>query len=321
MKFYGSISVLGLAGVALVFSSCTAQLTTGGQGDDRTDGNGVADCSETIFVELEERFARPDVLLVVDQSQSMIDSNNRLPNGVSRWSAMTDGVGNLLESFPDVHFGLSLFPSRNSVCSPGRIDVSPTQNTVNSVLSKIDGASPRGQTPTADTLETALDFYQNQTTLNQDGRYVLLATDGNDSCGGSPALVAEKLLDIGVKTFVIGFSGGAIGFEELRRIALSGGTNDFYGIGSGEQLDDSLAEILGVVSEPSCTLNLNDRPVVEEGLFIKIGNRSIGQGNEGWSYDANNNKIVLSGEACRTLQNSNEVEIRVDLGCGEVSVE
>ena len=311
----GSVLLALLASGAV---GCTAQLGGLSASDLRDDHD---DCSETILVDLEERLARPDVLLLVDQSQSMVDANNRLPNGSSRWSTMVNGIGNLMGSFPDVHFGLSLFPNRSSVCGSGGVDVSPTQNTNESVLSQIEGASPRGQTPTAATLARALDFYQNQTSINNDGRYVLLATDGNDSCGGNPALTAQRLLDIGVKTFVIGFNDGAIGFEELRRIAESGGTGDFYGIGSGEQLDQSLTEILGVVSEPSCTLNLNDRPVVEEALSLNIGGIDVGPGDEGWSYNSTANRIVLTGDACRSLQNSNEVEVKVDLGCSSVQIE
>ena len=62
-------------------------------------------------------------------------------------------------------------------------------------------------------------------------KYVLLLTDGKDTCGGNPPAAAAQLLEAGVRTFVIGYGTGVSG-NSLQGIADEGGTGKKHTLGS-----------------------------------------------------------------------------------------
>ncbi len=110
-------------------------------------------------------------------------------------------------------------------------------------------------TPLAATLEAAKKYYESY--LAQDGftqggcrdNYIILLTDGLETCDGDPVQAAADLLTLTagdepapVKTYVIGFGLDDASKEKLNEIAAAGGTGHAYFANNVEDLVDILVE-------------------------------------------------------------------------------
>ncbi len=76
------------------------------------------------------------------------------------------------------------------------------------------------------------------------GYYVILLTDGAETCGGAPNTVAANLLTAGVKTYVIGLTSVAADQTSLSQIAVAGGTTRAYFPTNKTQLSAALSAII-----------------------------------------------------------------------------
>tara|TARA_R110002073_G_scaffold334897_1_gene525474 strand:+ start:17734 stop:22719 length:4986 start_codon:yes stop_codon:yes gene_type:complete len=111
-----------------------------------------------------------------------------------------------------------------------------------------------GPTPLGGALESARDFLEpivgcDAAAIGGCRSYgVILLTDGAESCAGFPATAASTLLaDLGVETFVVGFSVLASEEAELNAIANAGsasGVQDAFLVGDQDELANALASIV-----------------------------------------------------------------------------
>ena len=124
-----------------------------------------------------------------------------------------------------------------------------------------------GSTPIARCLKTARIYYKNER-IKEDiaidticgdvrKRFVLIATDGEETCLGHPVAEAEALRDIviagkhyEVKTYVLGIYMES-GTQQLEDIAAAGGTEHAYYADSPKEVVDVLAEIFYNIREES----------------------------------------------------------------------
>jgi hypothetical protein len=97
-------------------------------------------------------------------------------------------------------------------------------------------------TPLADSLQAAGDYYSNvaiaRDVANLVGtcrdNYIIMLTDGVESCGGNPvAIAADLLTNLEIKTYVIAFTADNI---EVDAIAAAGGTLSAYKADTAEEL-------------------------------------------------------------------------------------
>jgi hypothetical protein len=109
-----------------------------------------------------------------------------------------------------------------------------------------------GPTPLADSLYSAKAYLAR--TLAEDiiagcrGYSVILLTDGTETCGGDPQAAAAELLgDLGVQTYVIGFSvlpGEQAALDQIANAGSTGGTRDAFFAGNEAELAAALASIV-----------------------------------------------------------------------------
>ncbi len=115
-----------------------------------------------------------------------------------------------------------------------------------------------------------MSYYQSIPT-NPNGRFVLLATDGQPNCGdpndSSVPTVTQSIAAIGalagagVKTFVLGFGDAVVSDPTtLQAMAQAGQTGMYYAATSPAQLDAALDAIAGQISVPPCTIGLVTTP-------------------------------------------------------------
>jgi hypothetical protein len=206
----------------------------------------------------------PDLLIVLDHTDSMSDE----PNGtkppatqaglmLSKWYLATTAVTTITAPPADqfVHFGLELFPldpdtvdaggsghcqtalallggqpATNTHCEPAEIAVPPAPGSGSTIASLLDPATSRlcVSTPIALALQTA---EAELGAIKVAGRpqYVMLVTDGGETCKGDVPSAAQELAAEGIETFVVGFGSsdagaGGVNVPLLNDVACAGKT-------------------------------------------------------------------------------------------------
>jgi len=96
-------------------------------------------------------------------------------------------------------------------------------NNSSNIIAAMDSFNPKGWTPIAGSLDFAKNIFKNSGTSNKN--YLILVSDGVESCDGDPLTAAEGLkAEIpGIKLNVIGFTNDSKTQEFLEKIATVGG--------------------------------------------------------------------------------------------------
>ena len=105
---------------------------------------------------------------------------------------------------------------------------------VKSQFSRYPPIANSGSTPLEGMMNALADWYEDweptaeDPTVGDDAfgcreRYVILLTDGEETCGGTPALAAQRLSNLGLRVFVVAFGGG-LSAAQVQNIADAGGT-------------------------------------------------------------------------------------------------
>jgi hypothetical protein len=119
----------------------------------------------------------------------------------------------------------------NKQCMDSQIVVSPALDASAEIASAVDPLGTRlcYSTPIGSALENADAVLANDSF--QGAKYVVLITDGQETCKGDPLTATQKLYADGIKTFVVGFGlEGSNGVDAymLNNLACAGGTaSDF----------------------------------------------------------------------------------------------
>lgn len=275
----------------------------------------------------------PNLLISLDRSNSMI--SNDVPNTdpvQNRWEVAQDAVAAVVASHGDgIRFGLKLWPGDNQTCSDGAdgtctqrdgaIFIDPADATAAAITSFVNAGATttcnRG-TPITDSLDSL--FGDSRLLDTTRPNYVLLITDGRQTCSGDPVQAVTDLRgqNPSVQTFVVGFSGD-VDTQQLEDMANAAGTAR-AGSPAYYQADDAAAlaaafdEIAGTVL--SCSYTLGDVPPDPDDLYVYVdGNLITRDPANGWDYDAGTNQVRFFGDACMTLQAGGADALSIVYGC------
>lgn len=266
----------------------------------------------------------PNVLVVLDRSGSMADDFNGDNVGAddpdSKWYIARVALEQLLTDYgAQVRFGLSMYSSDGD-CGPGDIDVDIGDGTASTIITEVGNADPNGSTPIGDTLEAMIGYTGLADTTRPN--YILLVTDGEETCEGDSVSAAGSLLsqDPEVRTFVIGFGGGVDG-DALNATAEAGGTalmgdTKYYQADDATQLGDAFASIIGTVL--SCTYELSSTPESVNQLWVYADSSPVPldtDHQDGWDYDPDSNTITFYGPACDALKSGEVTDLAIVYGC------
>ena len=291
-------------------------------------------------------FSPPNVLLMLDRSCSMRrcveDACTQFGTGPddtdTRWNVARNAIEQLTTRYPSrVQWGLMAFPDARETCDDiVEAEVPPAFGTEEAIRNTLleDEIQPFGLcgddntdkltqprvTPVVEPLEAALSL----DALNDDSRsnYVILIADGGASCSQNAAdltIPTKALYDAEIRTAVIGFS-LTNSQDTLEAIGENGGlanpseSTDIYGAANSEELNAALDAI--VIPAIPCSFDLEKTPPDIEKVFVAANDELLELGAEnGFSYDAENNAIVLGGQACEDLRFGVTKRLGVSFGC------
>jgi hypothetical protein len=280
-----------------------------------------------------------DLLLVLDKTGSLtraMDSVTECPTGSStcqqRWATMVSCLDGVLSGASgDVNWGLQLFNSSGTCGVAAAPEVPISAGAAATIQTTIAGVTPGGATPTRLAINTAVAYLQTLTDTN--GKYILLATDGEPNClnGSSsseatdvPGTVAAitAALAAGFKVYVVGV-GTEIG--NLDSFAQAGGTDHYYPALSPQDLTTALDAIVGAVA--SCTFNLGKSPPDPTNVVIEFnGDKGLRAPHDtthtnGWDYtSASHTTIQLYGSWCDNVTNGTYSSAEVLMGCPNIPI-
>lgn len=132
-------------------------------------------------------------------------------NNQTRMAAAKEVLTKSIESLrgvPDLELALRVYGHQTNVtntyqdCQDTKLEVAFGPSNIDPIKTKIKGLQAKGATPIARSLEAAAADFPDTFARN----FIILITDGLESCDNDPCIIARKLRDKGVKVtpFVIG---------------------------------------------------------------------------------------------------------------------
>ncbi len=259
----------------------------------------------------------PQVGLVLDASGSMNGPTTYEGQNMSRWSAVVNGVADLVDATSDrVHYGALYYPTDN-YCGVGGVALPVGPNDTAAVLGSIPGANDwvTGNTPAYAAVETMFAHLQQVA----DGRpqAMVLLTDGVPGCANSDKVgdIIGQAAAAGIPTYVMGFSdgnNGGIDPQALDAWAKAGGTSsggfyDFYDVADGDAVAAAFDQI--ITDAIPCTLPLPMPATADQADFVevRVGGTEWPEvdgcnGLPGWTWSKEFEEITLCGSACTQLK-------------------
>lgn len=169
-----------------------------------------------------------NLIVILDASGSMAEKIG----SVTKIDIAKKAVSDLLIAMPKgVNTGLIVYGHQGSNYTKDKdlscagiediVDLSPDNS--NNIISSMNSFNPKGWTPIADSLSFAKDILKNNGI--GDKNYLILVSDGIESCDGDPLMVAKEISNEipGIKLNIIGFTSDNIIQESLKKIANAGG--------------------------------------------------------------------------------------------------
>lgn len=141
---------------------------------------------------------RTDAILVFDASGSMASAD---PHGnVSRIHRIREATAKVVPNVASLrNLGLMVYGGgAGSSCSDIALKVAPAPNNAKPILDALRDILPNGRTPLTESVSRAAEALHFRTKRAT----VVLLTDGEESCGGDPCRLGERLRKEGVNTQV-----------------------------------------------------------------------------------------------------------------------
>ena len=197
------------------------------------------------------------ILFILDASNSMnVDWNNNQTRMEAAKEVLIQEVEKL-RGIPNLEIALRVYGHQTPVtntyqdCNDTKLEVPFGVNTVDAIKTKVKSIQAKGSTPIARSLEAAAGDFPDTLARN----YIILITDGLESCDNDPCIIARKLKDKGVKVtpFVIGLG---MDLSYLDKFDCIGAYSDAE---SKESFRNVLASIVSkTLVNTTVQVNLND---------------------------------------------------------------
>jgi hypothetical protein len=291
-------------------------------------------CGSTVTIDTTP--APPDILILLDRSESMIWSLSAdsvcapgAANCSSRMDAVVPAVNSIMTDNPDIRWGLELFPTSAATnCSVSNApQVAISSNSEPAIKSLLASITTSYSTPTAAAINAATAYLKKVSDVSN--KAILLATDGLPNCasgqdwtnddmtGATTAATSAK--KAGFPLYVIGL-GPSVG--NLNSLAQAGGTGSYYPVTSTTQLNSALKAIAKVASL-TCTFKANAIPLDKDLVTVYVDKSLVAKDDgNGWMFepsDSTYSTIVLTGTYCQMMLAGATSQVQIVFGCPETA--
>ena len=277
---------------------------------------GAPNCGGELF---QAAKVNSNMLIALDKSGSM----SELIAGQTKWAIATAAVRQVTSQYESqIQFGLLMFPAGGTTstqCVPQPVSVTVGDQRAAAISVALDGGAPGGRTPIGATL-TACGNVAELADPNR-ANYVMLVTDGMETCGGNGVTAAtNNLAQKGIKTFVVGFGSG-VAPANLSNIATAGGTPR-PGTPKYYQADDAagLQLAFNQIAQGAlgCEYKLAAAPPDPSKIFVYVNgvlqNQDPNHAN-GWDYSAATVRITFYGALCNMVATDPTAKVSIVYGC------
>ena len=295
-----------------------------------------------------------DLFVVLDRSASMQDDSkgddaDADAGRPSKWSQVIPALTEVIRGADgSLAWGLKTFPEdvsgASSDCASGsvteKIDVPIGPMNASQTASAVEATSPDGDgTPTGAAVGVATKYL---TGLGSDDRkYILLATDGEPSCGGGAGALTKDssrartdaiaavtaAATAGVHTFVIGVATTkSSASSTLNQLATAGleprsdpdpAATRFYLASTKDELVSALQSIVTPIAS-SCVFGLAKPPPDPANIAVKVGGDKAPQDpqhGKGWDYtDDGHRQVEVYGSWCDAVKKDAKM-VQIVFGC------
>ncbi len=209
--------------------------------------NVLAPCLASIALLAAVTSQAADYLLVIDSSGSMSTPTS---DGIRKIDAAKEALMGLRTDLEAHNVGVLLFSHRVNTKAAGCcqdiefvLPIAPMSAT--RFAGVVPQLTPKGSTPLAESLTRANWIMQGRDRGSE--KFVIVVTDGTDTCGGDPvaASAALRQLGINVTIHVVGFGVTAQESAQLKQIAVQGG-GQFRAAENLKGLIDALETVIPV---------------------------------------------------------------------------
>jgi hypothetical protein len=353
----GQVSSSGGNGGVVTGTGGTGNSTVTGTGGDMRGtvgtggGGGEASCGLESF----NLVRKPgDVVVVLDRSASMkknsMDKDSTGPTDPTKWAQLIPALTDVIAmAGTEISWGLKNFPEDGSECSAttvtSKIDLPVSAMNSTALNAAIKATLPEGNgTPTGAAVAVAAAYLKGLNDGNK--QYLLLATDGQPSCGGTAGALVKSTdqartdsvaavstaAGMGIHTFVVGVATKSGDSDTLNMLATAGqepradpnplATKYYLGTTNAE-LVTALKSITGVINR-DCIFPLSKAPPVPENIAVKVMSvkapYDTSNGN-GWNYtDANHTAVQVYGSWCEMIKTSAANMVQIIFGCPNIPI-
>ncbi len=189
-------------------------------------------------------YASSNVLFILDGSNSMWAQVDGVPKIVTAKKVLVS----LLKDLPaDTKVGIMVYGHRSKDdCRDVELLVPIGPNDPDILAKRIQAIQPKGKTPLTYSLEQSLPLF---THLKGQNNYVVLVSDGKETCEGNPCQAAKKLAaaGVGLKVHVVGFDVSDEERKQLECIAKEG-KGRYFNAKSTEGFKTAFAQVKKEVS-------------------------------------------------------------------------
>ena len=345
----GSGGTIGAGGSGVPGTGGEMRGTMGSTGG----GGGEASCGMENFDLVRKP---PEILLVLDRSKSMKDDlADKATTVVAdwKWSKLIPALTQVISESPDILWGLKVFPEspdtgkaclQTSVTPKIDLQVAEMSSTTVANYIMTNVTAEGDGTPTGPAVIVATDYFRKLTTTNR--KYILLATDGQPSCGGQLGSLVEDTAtartdavaavtaaaSAGFHTFVVGVATtkdtDKMTLNQLATAGLEGRSDPnpladrFYLASTQAELTTAFKVITGVAS--SCLFPLSKPPPVPENIAVKVAGVKApadSSNTNGWNYtDANHTSVEVFGSWCEMIKTTAANKVEIIFGCPNVPI-
>ncbi len=220
---------------------------------------------------------KKNAVIIVDASGSM----NKVLGSQTKLDLMKSSVGTLLDKMsPDTNLDVIAYGHKGSnseadkpLSCAGIEELSKLGESAEQLASDVNALQAKGWTPLAASLEKAKAILAQYPKGDNE---VFLLSDGEETCGGNPALVAKALCDAGVRVDVLGLDVNDAQSEQLKDISVKG-CGAYASVGSAEDLNVIVGSGGLRVNAPGATVNIQNgsMQVITDGATFNASDGNV----------------------------------------------